>query len=169
MNFIVFLLIALSILYGYIGIRVILPLRHGLGHLLTPRRTKVGRQSTTDGDTGKTQSSPDGLKKKWHHGLKYGDTITNQQLQVIFQCSSQGGMRRALRTNSLVLISDHTKTSYHDRWQDGYFHYTGMGLKGDQSLAFAQNKTLAQSRTKVVYVKFCKLVMAFFGRAFFKD
>ena len=31
MNFIVFLLIALSILYGYIGIRIILPLRHGLG------------------------------------------------------------------------------------------------------------------------------------------
>ncbi len=54
-------------------------------------------------------------------------------------------MRRAHRTKSLVLISDHTKSFYEDRWIDDIFHYTGMGLKGNQSLSFQQNKTLTNS------------------------
>ncbi|MBF4318380.1 HNH endonuclease, partial [Vibrio anguillarum] len=35
-------------------------------------------------------------------------------------------------------------------WSDGVLHYTGMGTKGDQSLTFQQNKTLAESRTNGV-------------------
>ena len=31
-------------------------------------------------------------------------------------------------------------------------HYTGMGLSGDQSIDYAQNKTLAESRTNGVGV-----------------
>ena len=31
-------------------------------------------------------------------------------------------------------------------------HYTGMGLSGDQSIDYAQNKTLAESRTNGVDV-----------------
>jgi 5-methylcytosine-specific restriction protein A len=82
----------------------------------------------------------------FHLPIKAGDTIDNDTLMAIFKCSPQGGMRRALRTNSLVLISDHTKSLYEDKWIGKIFHYTGMGLTGEQSLSFQQNKTLAESR-----------------------
>ena len=79
------------------------------------------------------------------HGLKSLDTINNNQLREIFKCSPQGGMRRSLQTNTLIIISDHTKAIYEDRWVRNIFHFTGMGMKGDQSLEFAQNRTLAES------------------------
>ena len=88
----------------------------------------------------------------FNHGLQPGHTITNDELRAIFKCGSQGGMRRSLQTNTLVIISDHTKTIYEDRWKNDVFHYTGMGLTGDQSLSFAQNRTLAQSPTNNVAV-----------------
>jgi 5-methylcytosine-specific restriction protein A len=37
--------------------------------------------------------------------LSKGQTINNEQLCAAFGCSPQGGMRRAHRTNSLVLIN----------------------------------------------------------------
>jgi 5-methylcytosine-specific restriction protein A len=52
-----------------------------------------------------------------------------------------GGMRRSLATNSLVLVSDHTKGIYDDRWEGNICYYTAMGLKGDQHLT-SQNKTV---------------------------
>jgi 5-methylcytosine-specific restriction protein A len=61
-------------------------------------------------------------------------------------------MRRALATNSLVLVSNHVASIYDDRWIGDTFHYTGMGQQGDQSLSNAQNKTLAESRTNGVAV-----------------
>jgi 5-methylcytosine-specific restriction protein A len=78
--------------------------------------------------------------------LKPGDTIDNDTLKAIFQCSLQGGMRRSHKTNSLVLVSDHTKSTYEDKWLGKIFHYTGMGLTGEQSLTFHQNKTLIESK-----------------------
>jgi 5-methylcytosine-specific restriction enzyme A len=54
-------------------------------------------------------------------------------------------MRRSTRRNLLVLISDPFKGLYQDRWEGDTLHYTGMGLNGDQSLSFAQNRTLAES------------------------
>ncbi|MED4695188.1 HNH endonuclease [Peribacillus frigoritolerans] len=83
--------------------------------------------------------------------LKVGQIINNNEIADIFKCSNQGGMRRAHATNTLVIISDHTKL-YDDHWEDDIFHYTGMGKKGDQSLTFAQNKTLAESNTNKVDV-----------------
>jgi 5-methylcytosine-specific restriction protein A len=83
---------------------------------------------------------------KAYQGIKPGDMVSNQQLCEIFGCSPQGGMRRAHKTKSLVLISDHTKAIYEDRWINDIFHYTGMGLTGNQSLTFMQNKTLADSK-----------------------
>jgi 5-methylcytosine-specific restriction enzyme A len=80
-----------------------------------------------------------------HVPIKPGDIIDNETIRAIFKCSSQGGMRRSLRTNSLVLVSDHTKSFYEDKWINEIFHYTGMGLTGDQSLTFLQNKTLDES------------------------
>ncbi len=58
---------------------------------------------------------------------------------------TKGGMRRSLTTNSLVLVSDPTKSIYEDRWIDDVFHYTGMGLRGDQRIDANQNKTVAES------------------------
>lgn len=74
------------------------------------------------------------------HGLRPGDCISNKQLIEIFKCGVSGGMRRSHKTNTLVIVSDHTKSIYEDRWVDGIFHYTGMGLEGDQSLEHAQKK-----------------------------
>jgi 5-methylcytosine-specific restriction protein A len=78
--------------------------------------------------------------------INSGDIIDNDTLRAIFKCSSQGGMRRSIRTNSLVLISDHTKSTYEDKWIGKISHYTGMGLTGEQSLSFHQNKTLVESK-----------------------
>jgi hypothetical protein len=84
--------------------------------------------------------------------LKIGDVLNNKELCEIFQCSPQSGMRRSHYTNSLVIISDHTKEFYDDRWMGNIFHYTGMGLKGDQNITFAQNKTLAESGTNGISI-----------------
>lgn len=84
--------------------------------------------------------------------IKPGDIIDNSELRNVFRVGSRGGMRRSLRTNTLVIISDHTKAIYEDRWLGDIFHYTGMGLSGDQRLNFAQNKTLAESNTNGVNV-----------------
>lgn len=84
--------------------------------------------------------------------LLQGQVLSNKMLMDIFKCSSQGGMRRSLKTNTLVLISNHVESIYDDRWIDNVFHYTGMGQKGNQSLNSAQNKTLAQSNINGVEV-----------------
>lgn len=86
------------------------------------------------------------------NSLKTGTKINNTELCEVFGCSPQGGMRRAHKTNTLVIVSNHIKSIYDDRWSDGVLHYTGMGTKGDQSLTFQQNKTLAESRTNGVAV-----------------
>ena len=78
------------------------------------------------------------------HDLKPGNIINNAQLTHLFKCGIQGGMRRSHKTNTLVIVSDHTKKIYEDTWEDNTFYYTGMGMVGDQSFDFAQNKTLAQ-------------------------
>ena len=62
-------------------------------------------------------------------------------------CSPQGGMRKSIRTNTLVLISDYTKGLYQDKWIGDEFHYTGMGQRGDMNINAAQNKTLAESKS----------------------
>ena len=77
--------------------------------------------------------------------LKRGQVINNDQLCEIFKCSPQAGMRRSLKTNSLVLVSNHVASIYDDRWIGDVFHYTGMGQLGDQTLTRTQNKTLAES------------------------
>jgi 5-methylcytosine-specific restriction enzyme A len=79
--------------------------------------------------------------------IKKGDCIDNKQLTTVFKCGIRGGMRRSLRTNSLVLISDRTRGIYTDVWDKGILHYTGMGLVGDQDIDHMQNKTLAESKT----------------------
>jgi len=72
----------------------------------------------------------------FYPNLKPGDTITNQELHKTFKCGTQGGMRRSLSTNTLVIVSDKTKPFYTDEWKEDVLHYTGMGQKGDQRLDF---------------------------------
>jgi 5-methylcytosine-specific restriction enzyme A len=84
--------------------------------------------------------------------LCVGEEISNEDLASIFQCSPQGGMRRSLRTNSLVVISDHTKPDYVDTWKGNVLLYTGMGQIGNQKLDFQQNKTLEESNFNGVRV-----------------
>jgi 5-methylcytosine-specific restriction protein A len=84
--------------------------------------------------------------------LKPGQEFTNPELCQRFGCSTQGGMRRSLQTNTLVIVSNHINSVYGDEWTDEVLHYTGMGLKGDQDVDFAQNKTLKESTTNGIAV-----------------
>ena len=79
-----------------------------------------------------------------HVTLTSGDKFDDKRLHDIFLCSTQAGMNRSKRTNTLVLVSNHIKSIYEDKWIDDVFHYTGMGTEGDQKLT-AQNKTLYES------------------------
>ena len=83
--------------------------------------------------------------------LKPNQTISNKELQTIFECGNMGGMRKSNRTNSLVLISDYTKNLYEDRWIGDTLHYTGMGKIGDQTLS-SQNKTLYHSNENGILI-----------------
>lgn len=89
-----------------------------------------------------------------------GNIIDNRKLCEIFKCGPQGGMRRSHRTNTLVLVSDHTKSLYEDRWINNTMHYTGMGRLEDQDLDFHQNKTLAESQINNVEVHFFEVFKA---------
>lgn len=84
--------------------------------------------------------------------LHQGEILSNSELCKIFKCAPQGGMRKSNKTNTLVLVSNHTKSLYEDRWEDDIFHYTGMGQTGDQSLDFSQNKTLNESNHSTIDV-----------------
>lgn len=48
-----------------------------------------------------------------------GSTVTYPEICVAFQCGNMGGMRRSKRTNTLIIISDHTKSLYDDKWYAG--------------------------------------------------
>lgn len=85
-------------------------------------------------------------------GFSIGDTVTNEMIITSFVCGNMGGMRRSKVTNTLVIISDHTKSLYEDKWFADELHYTGMGKSGDQFLSFMQNKTLAESNTNKINV-----------------
>jgi len=86
------------------------------------------------------------------HSLRVNDVIINDDIQRIFKCSGQGGMRRSKQTNTLVIVTNHVESLYEDRWVGDVLHYTGMGRTGDQSLTFMQNKTLYESNSNGVEV-----------------
>lgn len=74
-----------------------------------------------------------------------GAVLTNEQISQRFDVGNMSGMRRSTKRKLLVLISDPFKGLYQDRWENDVLHYTGMGPTGDQSLTYAQNKTLNES------------------------
>lgn len=71
-------------------------------------------------------------------------------MRIIHSVSTQGGMRKSNKTNSLVLITS-LESTYSDRWEEDVLHYTGEGLNGDQVLK-RQNLTLAESNENGVNV-----------------
>ena len=76
--------------------------------------------------------------------LPRGAILKNDALMMLFDVGLMGGMRRSVRRGHLVVVSDHTKSIYEDRWEGDVLHYTGMGKIGDQELV-DQNRTLAES------------------------
>lgn len=100
----------------------------------------------------KTFLSKLGFEIKLKFDIKPGDIINNQQISTLFSVGTQGEMRKSNKTNTLVLISDQTKDFYKDEWKGDIFHYTGMGLTGDQDKNYSQNKTLTNSKSNGVEV-----------------
>lgn len=88
-----------------------------------------------------------------------GETYSNKDIVDMFKCGNMGGMRRSHTTNSLVLISDHTKGLYDDKWVNDVLHYTGMGKVGDQTLS-SQNRTLAESNDSDIEVHLFEVLKA---------
>lgn len=82
--------------------------------------------------------------------FKIGEIVTNEELYKEFSCGNSGGLRRSNLNNCLVIVCDHTKSLYDDKWYGNELHYTGMGKFGDQPLDKTQNKTLAESNTNGV-------------------
>ena len=60
--------------------------------------------------------------------------------------------------NCLVLISDHTKGLYDDKWYGSELHYTVMGQEGDQTLIGNQNGTLFYSNTNGIEVHLFEVI-----------
>jgi len=81
--------------------------------------------------------------------LQLGNIYSNGEIRSAFGCSLQSGMNKSNRTNTLVLIINHIKSIYHDRWLDNKLHYIGKGRIGDQTLS-RENKTLSESKTNGV-------------------
>lgn len=91
-------------------------------------------------------------KMVFEPSFEIGSTVTHQDICSEFQCGNMGGMRRSKTTNTLIIISDHTKGIYDDKWYSDILHYTGMGKIGDQVLDGNQNRTLFDSDTNGVNV-----------------
>lgn len=85
--------------------------------------------------------------------LRVGNVYSNSEIANTFKCSNMGGMRRSKETNSLVLIAKHNNPLYDDQWtNDGILNYTGMGTENDQSISYAQNKTLTIAKREGIKV-----------------
>ena len=52
-----------------------------------------------------------------------GQVVTNDELRQEFKVGNMGGMRKSNALNCLVLISDHTKGLYEDKWYGDELHY----------------------------------------------
>lgn len=84
--------------------------------------------------------------------LEIGRIYNHADIVETFQCGNMGGMRKSNKTNTLMLICDHTKGLYDDMWHGEVLHYTGMGKVGDQVLQGNQNKTLYESGSNGIHV-----------------
>jgi len=81
--------------------------------------------------------------------LQLGNIYSNEEIRSTFGCSLQSGMNKSNSTNTLVLIINHIKSIYHDRWFNNKVHHIGKGQIGDQEMT-RENKTLSESKTNGV-------------------
>ena len=85
--------------------------------------------------------------------LTPGKTYHHTEITKAFIGQNEGGMRKSNTTNTLHLISDHTKNSpYRDVFDGNRVYYCGMGQTGHQDLNSVQNKTLNESNVNGVDV-----------------
>jgi 5-methylcytosine-specific restriction protein A len=102
--------------------------------------------------------------------LTPGKIYHHTDITKAFDGQNEGGMRKSNTTNTLHLISDHTKNSpYRDVFDGDRVYYCGMGQTGHQDINGTQNKTLNESNTNGVDVYlsevFKKTYYTFRGRA----
>ena len=81
--------------------------------------------------------------------LQLGNQYSNEEVRSTFRCSLQSGMNKSNTTNTLVLIVNHVKSTYHDRWLNNKVHHIGKGQVGDQTMT-RENKILSESQTNGV-------------------
>jgi DNA-binding sugar fermentation-stimulating protein len=79
-----------------------------------------------------------------YKSLKIGDKLENKEIAEAFGCSNQGGIRKSKKTNTVVCLAKFTACSYKHKKDGDIVYFTGMGKKGDQTLA-RQNKALANA------------------------
>lgn len=85
-------------------------------------------------------------------GFQIGAIVSSKEIENAFKVSMRRGMSRSLKTNTLILICNHVKSLYDDKWYGNTLHYTGEGRRGDQSIDKGQNKTLKDSNSNGVEV-----------------
>lgn len=89
--------------------------------------------------------------------LEPGDIISRKQLHKRFGGIVQGGISPSLKAKAIFLFTEPgaaAEFGYHDRWNDGLFHYTGTGQSGDQRLTGLNGSVLkhrAQGRALHVF------------------
>lgn len=84
---------------------------------------------------GETESS-------FQTGLRPGQVISNRELMGIFRCACEGGVRPSNKTNTIVLVLNHTKVAHADDWHGKLLWFQGSGSRGDQQLDKGRNRTL---------------------------
>jgi hypothetical protein len=82
--------------------------------------------------------------------LKPGDRIRRTELHDLFGGSRQGGISPSAQSPNVFVFSDPESGEQHgyiDNWKDdGCFHYTGEGQRGDQRMA-GGNRAVLQAET----------------------
>jgi sugar fermentation stimulation protein A len=73
--------------------------------------------------------------------LKIGDIIGNKEIADFFKVTNQGGIRKSLKTKSIVVIAKFTDCLYKHSKKEDILYFVGMGKKGNHQLT-RQNKAL---------------------------
>jgi len=80
--------------------------------------------------------------------LKPGDQIRRTELHAMYGGRRQGGIGPSAQTPNVFIFTDPKSGEQHgyiDSWKnDGCFHYTGEGQRGDQELTHG-NRTILDS------------------------
>lgn len=77
--------------------------------------------------------------------LQPGVVIKRTELHARYSGGRQGGIAPLTKSKNVLVFSDPAsgaKYGYHDRWEDGVFHYTGEGQVGDQTMTHGNKAIL---------------------------